>query len=83
MYPYYIVLEPDKSSLTPSISPEFYSWIGRGGPSNLVSEPGGLEFEPQPRIPLRVIPAYRSPYGGARIAQTSGPHMPERQGRTQ
>jgi hypothetical protein len=34
----------------------------------MVSEPGGLEFEPWPRIfPLRVIPAYRSPYGGAHV----------------
>jgi hypothetical protein len=46
----------------------------------LVSKPVGLEFEPRPRIPLRVIPAYRSPYGGARIAQTSGPYMSERWG---
>jgi hypothetical protein len=39
----------------------------------VVSEPGGLEFELWPRIiPLRIITAYRSPYGGARVAQTSG-----------
>jgi hypothetical protein len=39
----------------------------------MISEPGGLEFEPRPRIPLRVIiPTYRSPYSGARVAQTSG-----------
>jgi hypothetical protein len=44
------------------------------GPSNLVSEPGGLEFEFWPRIfLLRVISAYRSPYSGARVAQTSEP----------
>jgi hypothetical protein len=39
----------------------------------VVSELGGLEFELWPRIiPLRIITAYRSPYGGARVAQTSG-----------
>jgi hypothetical protein len=31
-------------------------------------------------FPLRVIPAYRSPYSGARVAQTSGPS--ERSGGT-
>jgi hypothetical protein len=40
----------------------------------------GLEFEPQPCIPLCVILIYRSLYGETRIAQTSGPHMPERRG---
>jgi hypothetical protein len=45
----------------------------------MVSESGGLNFEPWPRIiPRRVIPVYRSPYGEAHIAQTSRPHMPER-----
>jgi hypothetical protein len=40
----------------------------------MVSEPGGLEFEPQPRIfPLCVFLAYRNPYGGAHVAQISGP----------
>jgi hypothetical protein len=39
-----------KDPLTPSISPEFYSRADRGGSSNMVSEPEGLEFEPQPRI---------------------------------
>jgi hypothetical protein len=40
-----------KGPLTPSISPEFYSRADRGGgSSNMVSEPEGLEFEPQPRI---------------------------------
>jgi hypothetical protein len=40
----------------------------------MVSEPGGLEFEPRPRIPLRiVIPTYRNPYGEICVAQTSGP----------
>jgi hypothetical protein len=28
-----------KDPLTPAISLEFYSWNGRGGPSNLVPEP--------------------------------------------
>jgi hypothetical protein len=47
----------------------------------MVSELGGLEFEPQPRIySLCVIPAYRSPYGGARVAQTSGLPRTERRG---
>jgi hypothetical protein len=40
----------DKSPLTPSISPEFYNQTRREGPSNMVSEPGGLEFELRPRI---------------------------------
>jgi hypothetical protein len=30
------MLEPDKGSLTPSISPGFYRLTGKGGPSNLV-----------------------------------------------
>jgi hypothetical protein len=40
----------------------------------MISEPGGLEFEPWPRIFLLrvIIPAYRSPYGGTRVAQTIG-----------
>jgi hypothetical protein len=50
------------------------------GSSNIVSELRGLEFEPRPCIiPLRVIFAYRSSYGGARVAQTGGPS--ERSGR--
>jgi hypothetical protein len=36
--------------LAPSISLGFYSKTGRGGASNLVSEPGDLEFKPRPRI---------------------------------
>jgi hypothetical protein len=40
----------------------------------MVSEPGGLKFEPRPRIPLHVIiSTYRSLYGGAHVAQTSDP----------
>jgi hypothetical protein len=40
----------------------------------MVLELGGLEFEPRPRIfSLRVILSYKSPYGGACIAHTSGP----------
>jgi hypothetical protein len=39
-----------KGFLTPSISHGFYSWTGRKGPSIMVYEPGGLEFEPRPRI---------------------------------
>jgi hypothetical protein len=58
-----------KDPLTPSISLGFYSQTGRGGSSNMVSEPGGFEFEPRPRIVI--IPAYRSSYGGARVAQIS------------
>jgi hypothetical protein len=62
-----------KRLLTHSISRGFYSWTGRGRASIVVSKPGGLEFELWPRIiPLRIITAYRSPYGGARVAQTSG-----------
>jgi hypothetical protein len=39
----------------------------------MVSESGGLDFEPRPRISLHVIiSAYKSPYGGAHVAQTSG-----------
>jgi hypothetical protein len=38
-----------KYPLTPFIPPVFYSWIGIGA-SNMVSEPGGLEFEPRPCI---------------------------------
>jgi hypothetical protein len=34
----------------------------------MVSEPGDLEFELEPRIPLRVILAYRSSYDGAHVA---------------
>jgi hypothetical protein len=42
--------------------------------SNMLSETWGLKFEPWSRIiPLRVIPAYRSSYGGARVAQTNEP----------
>jgi hypothetical protein len=38
----------------------------------MVSKLGGLEFEPRPHIiPLCIIPAYRSPYGGTGVAQTS------------
>jgi hypothetical protein len=38
-----------KDSPTPSISSEFYSRTDKegGGFSNMVSEAGGLEFEPQ------------------------------------
>jgi hypothetical protein len=39
-----------KSSLIPSILPEFYSWTDRGGRYNVISELGGIEFEPQPHI---------------------------------
>jgi hypothetical protein len=56
---------------------------GRGSPagnhdgfnnSNMVSEPGGLEFEPQPRILLRVIIlTYINSYGEPHVAQTSDP----------
>jgi hypothetical protein len=39
----------------------------------MVSELRGLEFELQPRIfLLRVIPTYKSLYGGAHVAQISG-----------
>jgi hypothetical protein len=39
----------------------------------MVSGPGGLNFESRPHLPLHVIiPVYRSPYGGARVAQSSG-----------
>jgi hypothetical protein len=45
----------------------------------MVSESGGLDLEYRPRIfSLRVIPIYRSSYGGTRVAQTSEP--PERSG---
>jgi hypothetical protein len=41
----------------------------------MILELGGLELKPRSRIfryGLRVIiPAYRSPYGGARVAQTN------------
>jgi hypothetical protein len=58
---------PIKVSLAPSISPEFYS--RRRSFSIMVSEPGGLKFEPRPHILLRVIiPAYKSSYGGAHVA---------------
>jgi hypothetical protein len=40
------------------------------GSSNMVSEPGGLEFKPWSRV---IISDYRSPYGDAYVAQTSGP----------
>jgi hypothetical protein len=39
-----------KGLITHSISPKFYSWTDRRGSSNMVSESGGLEFEPWPRI---------------------------------
>jgi hypothetical protein len=46
----------------------------------MISESVGLEFKLRPYIiPLRVISAYRSPYGGAHVVQTSGPS--ERSGR--
>jgi hypothetical protein len=40
----------------------------------MVSEAEGLEFESQSRIYMLhvIIPSYKSPYGGARVAQTSG-----------
>jgi hypothetical protein len=38
-----------KDPLTPSISPKFYSRTGRWGSYNLVSEVGGIEFEPRPK----------------------------------
>jgi hypothetical protein len=38
-----------KGHLAPLISPEFYSRIDRWGPSIVLSEPGGLEFEPRPQ----------------------------------
>jgi hypothetical protein len=38
----------------------------------MVSKVRGLEFKPQPRIPMHVIiPTYRSPYDWARVAQIS------------
>jgi hypothetical protein len=47
----------------------------------MVSESGGLDLEYWPRIfSLRVIPIYRSSYGGTRVAQTSGPPPPQRSG---
>jgi hypothetical protein len=39
-----------KASLAPSMSPRFYGYTGQVGLSNMVSEPGGLEFESRPRI---------------------------------
>jgi hypothetical protein len=39
-----------KGPLAPSISPGFYSRTDRRGPSIMVSESGGLEFEPRSRI---------------------------------
>jgi hypothetical protein len=45
------MLEPDKRPITPLISPEFYSQIGKGRRfSNMVFEPGGLEFNFWPHI---------------------------------
>jgi hypothetical protein len=35
-----------KGHVVPSISPRLYSWTNRGGPSNLVTEPEGLESKP-------------------------------------
>jgi hypothetical protein len=60
--------------ITPFISHEFYSWIVKEGSSNLVAEIEGLEFEFKPCIPLRIIiSVYINLYGGASVAQTSGP----------
>jgi hypothetical protein len=40
----------------------------------MVLELGGLDFEPRPHLfPLRLIPTYRSAYGGACVSHTSGP----------
>jgi hypothetical protein len=45
----------------------------------MVSESRCLNIEPRSHIlPRVIIPAYRSSYDGARVAQTSGSHMSER-----
>jgi hypothetical protein len=62
-----------KDSLAPSISPGHYGWTGRGEPSNMVSEPGDLEFEPRVHIFQLFVILPTEVYGGAHVAQTSGP----------
>jgi hypothetical protein len=47
----------------------FILGLAVGEPSNIVSKPEGLKFEPRPCILLCVIIlAYGSPYGVARVA---------------
>jgi hypothetical protein len=63
-----------KGFLALSISPEFYSWTDRWGPLIWYQSHEVLSSSPDHAlILLCVIPAYRSLYGGARVAQTSGP----------
>jgi hypothetical protein len=61
-----------KDSLAPSISHGFYSWIDRRGPSNMISEPGGLEFEPRPHTNSAARNSHLQK-SIRWVAQTSGP----------
>jgi hypothetical protein len=78
------VLELDKKAPSPLLYHlGFIVRLEEGGlPSWRQSQEVSSSSPSHALILLHVIPTYKSPYGGARVAQTNGPHMPEWSGGT-